>query len=170
MFHYVGDGKRSPRHGHQRPETAPKRPASARPSCSSSPGERADLLDQGRRGRTCGRGMGQRTFLPPHRAFKWGRYECRRRTGKMVKGKESNGDEHVGDIGLPQPEAEARPEAATGWIKSVADSLKSQTGTWFAGFVISVLALFSSRITEDIKFALNSADLRTKITKNSHQI
>ena len=80
----------------------------------------------------------------------------------MVKGKESNGNEHVGDIGLPQPEAEARPEAATGWTKSVADSLKSQTGAWFVGFVISVLALFSLRITEDIKFALNSADLRTK--------
>ena len=42
------------------------------------------------------------------------------------------------------------------------DLLKAQAGAWFVGFVISVLAIFSSKITEYIKFALNSADLRSK--------
>jgi hypothetical protein len=41
-------------------------------------------------------------------------------------------------------------------------SLTSQLGTWFVGLLIATLTLFSSRITESIKFALNRADSRTR--------
>jgi hypothetical protein len=44
---------------------------------------------------------------------------------------------------------------------SILVSLKSQTATWFVGVLITVLTLFSSKLTEHIKFALNRADSRT---------
>jgi hypothetical protein len=47
-------------------------------------------------------------------------------------------------------------------IQSLKTSLKTQTGTWFVGAVIAILGIFSDKITESIKFALNRADLRTK--------
>jgi hypothetical protein len=54
-------------------------------------------------------------------------------------------------------------EAATPtWGQGIVTSLKTQTATWFVAFLISIFGLFSGRITESVKFALNRADLRTK--------
>jgi hypothetical protein len=49
-----------------------------------------------------------------------------------------------------------------GWINGMLTSLKTQTATWFVGTLIAIMGLFSSQLTESIKFALNRADLRTK--------
>jgi hypothetical protein len=49
-----------------------------------------------------------------------------------------------------------------GWLDTIGTSLKTQTATWLVAFLIAILGLFSSRITESIKFSLNRADLRTK--------
>jgi hypothetical protein len=48
------------------------------------------------------------------------------------------------------------------WLQGLVLSLKTQTATWLVAFLIGILALFSGRITESVKFALNRADLRTK--------
>jgi hypothetical protein len=48
------------------------------------------------------------------------------------------------------------------WPAHLLLSLADQAGTWFVGFVLALLGLFSSRIVESVKFALNRADLRTK--------
>jgi hypothetical protein len=48
------------------------------------------------------------------------------------------------------------------WIETVASSLTQQTATWFIGFVVALLGLFSGRIVETIRFSLNRADLRSK--------
>ncbi len=50
--------------------------------------------------------------------------------------------------------------ANTTWQQGIGTSLKTQTATWLAAFLIGILGLFSGRITESIKFALNRADLR----------
>jgi hypothetical protein len=44
------------------------------------------------------------------------------------------------------------------WRERVATSLKTQTATWLAAFVIGLLGLFSGQMTESVKFALNRAD------------
>lgn len=49
-----------------------------------------------------------------------------------------------------------------GWLDNIKSSLKTQTATWLVAFAITILGLFSSHITESVKFALNRADLRTK--------
>jgi hypothetical protein len=49
-----------------------------------------------------------------------------------------------------------------GWLEIVKSSLKSQSATWFVALLITILTLFSSRLTESIKSALNRADLRTR--------
>jgi hypothetical protein len=41
-------------------------------------------------------------------------------------------------------------------------SLRTQTATWFVGVVIAVLSVFSSHLTESIRFSINRADLRSK--------
>jgi hypothetical protein len=46
------------------------------------------------------------------------------------------------------------------WREGVATSLKTQTATWLVAFAIGLLGLFSGRVTESVKFALNRADLR----------
>jgi hypothetical protein len=48
------------------------------------------------------------------------------------------------------------------WLAHLLRSLADQAGTWFVGFVLALLGLFSARIVEAVKFALNRADLRTK--------
>ena len=48
------------------------------------------------------------------------------------------------------------------WLQLIAGSLEKQTATWLVAFLIGILGLFSGRITESVKFALNRADLRTK--------
>lgn len=48
------------------------------------------------------------------------------------------------------------------WLAGIATSLKTQTATWLVVFMIGILSLFSGRITDSVKFALNRADLRTK--------
>ncbi len=48
------------------------------------------------------------------------------------------------------------------WMQSVVQSFKSQTATWIVAFLVAVLSVFSSKITENIKFAINKADLRSK--------
>jgi hypothetical protein len=50
----------------------------------------------------------------------------------------------------------------TSWLKPIFDSFKTQTATWLVTFLIALLTLFSSKITESVKFALNRADLRSK--------
>jgi len=45
---------------------------------------------------------------------------------------------------------------------SIAESLKNQAATWFVGAVIGLLAVFSGKLTEQVKFALNREDLRAK--------
>lgn len=62
-----------------------------------------------------------------------------------------------------------------GWLDNIKSSLKTQTATWLVAFAIAMLGLFSSHITESVKFALNRADLRTKqfeelATEVSHYI
>ena len=48
------------------------------------------------------------------------------------------------------------------WLSNIKSSIKTQTTTWLVAFVIAIMGLFSSQITEKVKFALNRADLRTK--------
>ena len=48
------------------------------------------------------------------------------------------------------------------WWQGLTSSLKTQTATWLVAFLIGILGLFSSQLTESIKFALNRADLRTE--------
>jgi len=62
-----------------------------------------------------------------------------------------------------------------GWLVNIKSSLKTQTATWLVAFAVAMLGLFSSHITESVKFALNRADLRTKqfeelATEISHYI
>jgi hypothetical protein len=45
---------------------------------------------------------------------------------------------------------------------SFVDSFRSQTATWLVAFLIGILTIFSSKLSENIKFAVNKADLRTK--------
>jgi hypothetical protein len=47
------------------------------------------------------------------------------------------------------------------WLQGVATSLKTQAATWLVAFLIGMLGLFSGRITESVKFALNRADVRS---------
>lgn len=53
-------------------------------------------------------------------------------------------------------------EAASSWLRTLTDSLKTQAATWIVGSMIAVLAVFPSYFTDRIKFALNTADLRSK--------
>jgi hypothetical protein len=48
------------------------------------------------------------------------------------------------------------------WLKSLGGLAREQAGTLIVGFFVSVFAIFSSNITDRIKFALNTADLRSK--------
>ena len=48
------------------------------------------------------------------------------------------------------------------WLNQVSSSFASQASTWFVGFLLAVLGVFSGRIVETIKFSLNRADLRAK--------
>jgi len=48
------------------------------------------------------------------------------------------------------------------WLESIRTSILTQTGTWLVAFIIAILGLFSSRIIESIRVALNRADLRIK--------
>ena len=45
---------------------------------------------------------------------------------------------------------------------TLVESLKTQSATWFVGVVIALLTLFSTKLVEVIKFALNRAELRVK--------
>jgi hypothetical protein len=48
------------------------------------------------------------------------------------------------------------------WLMHFLNSFANQAGTWLIGAVLAMLGLFSARILERIKFALNRADLRVK--------
>jgi hypothetical protein len=48
------------------------------------------------------------------------------------------------------------------WARSIVQSFKSQTATWVVGFLIAIISVFSSKIVENIKFAINKEDLRSK--------
>jgi hypothetical protein len=48
------------------------------------------------------------------------------------------------------------------WLIHLSHSLTDQAGTWFVGLVLALLGVFSGRLVETVKFALNRADLRTK--------
>jgi hypothetical protein len=56
----------------------------------------------------------------------------------------------------------SQPPTNVGWGASFVISLKAQMATWAVGVVISCLAVFSSYFTENIRIALNRADLRSK--------
>jgi hypothetical protein len=64
----------------------------------------------------------------------------------------------------PKDPPRSSPDAAQrgSWLKSLGDLAKEQAGTLIVGFFVSVFAVFSANITDRIKFALNTADLRTK--------
>lgn len=51
---------------------------------------------------------------------------------------------------------------ADDWTNHLLHSLAEQAGTWFVGVVLALLGIFSGKLVETIKFALNRADLRTK--------
>ncbi|MGO9231542.1 MAG: hypothetical protein ACLQKA_20315 [Bryobacteraceae bacterium] len=48
------------------------------------------------------------------------------------------------------------------WLAHLLSSFANQAGTWFVGAVLAALGLFSSHILENIKLALNRANLRVK--------
>lgn len=48
------------------------------------------------------------------------------------------------------------------WTTHLLHSFADQTATWFVGVVLALLGVFSGKLVETIKFALNRADLRTK--------
>jgi hypothetical protein len=48
-----------------------------------------------------------------------------------------------------------------GFIETILTSFRTQLGTWLIGALIAILGVFSSWFTEQIKFGLNRADLRT---------
>lgn len=48
------------------------------------------------------------------------------------------------------------------WTNHLLHSLADQAGTWFVGVVLALLGIFSGKLVETVKFALNRADLRTK--------
>jgi hypothetical protein len=50
----------------------------------------------------------------------------------------------------------------SGFLTHLLVSLADQAGTWFVGVVLALLGIFSGRLVETAKFALNRADLRTK--------
>jgi hypothetical protein len=51
---------------------------------------------------------------------------------------------------------------AADWTTHLLHSLADQAGTWFVGVVLALLGLFSGKLVETVKFALNRADLRAK--------
>jgi hypothetical protein len=51
--------------------------------------------------------------------------------------------------------------AMSGLWTAIETSFRTQLATWIVAFLIGILGLFSSSITERIKFALNRANLRT---------
>jgi hypothetical protein len=56
--------------------------------------------------------------------------------------------------------ATGKPRGGDGFLENLFTSFKTQTVTWCVGAVIALLGVFSTNITESIKFALNKADLR----------
>lgn len=48
------------------------------------------------------------------------------------------------------------------WMTRLLGSFADQAGTWFVGVVLALLGVFSGRLVETVKFALNRADLRAK--------
>ena len=48
------------------------------------------------------------------------------------------------------------------WTTHLLHSFADQTATWFVGVVLALLGVFSGKLVETVKFALNRADLRTK--------
>jgi len=71
---------------------------------------------------------------------------------------------HVGESAKVKDKVDGvhQPVNEHGLLDSIGSSLKTQTATWLVAFGIGLLTLFSSRITEKVKFALNRADQRTK--------
>ena len=48
------------------------------------------------------------------------------------------------------------------WLNHLLHNFADQAGTWFIGVVLTFLGIFSGRLVEAVKFALNRADLRAK--------
>jgi hypothetical protein len=63
---------------------------------------------------------------------------------------------------LRQGSIEKWTNMAADWTNHLLHSLAEQAGTWFVGVVLALLGIFSGKLVETIKFALNRADLRTK--------
>jgi hypothetical protein len=70
--------------------------------------------------------------------------------------------EDVGPLNPSVPPAPIDGNNKTTWLEGLSTSLKTQTATWLVALFIGILGLFSSYITESVKFAMNRADLRTK--------
>lgn len=49
-----------------------------------------------------------------------------------------------------------------GFWRKLLESIASSGTTWIVTFAIGILTIFSSQITESVKFAINRADMRTK--------
>ena len=60
------------------------------------------------------------------------------------------------------PSDQSNQVASSTLAKSIAISIKEQAIVWLVGFIIGILSLFSSKVTESIRFAINSADLGSK--------
>jgi hypothetical protein len=67
---------------------------------------------------------------------------------------------------MPDPESAksivSPPDHKGFWESSFGASLRTQTATWFVGALIALLSVFSSRLTESVKFSINKADIRAK--------
>jgi hypothetical protein len=48
------------------------------------------------------------------------------------------------------------------FLAQLAHSFANQAGIWFVGVILALLGVFSGKLVETIKFALNKADIRTK--------
>ena len=48
------------------------------------------------------------------------------------------------------------------WWDTLRGSLKAQTGAWLVTFVLAIMSIFSVKITENLKLAVNRADVASE--------
>lgn len=62
-------------------------------------------------------------------------------------------------VSPPFPAYQSNQVTRSSFATSIGGSIKEQTVVWLVGFLIGILTHFSSKITESIRVAINSADL-----------
>lgn len=62
-------------------------------------------------------------------------------------------------VSPPLPAYQSNQVTRSSFATSIGGSIKEQTVVWLVGFLIGILTHFSSKITESIRVAINSADL-----------